>query len=164
MTRGEAAEWVNFETLRHAIEHCDPDVMLGFYAEDAQLSIVNASVPQAPPFVLRGKAEVTKHLRATFGHGTTHRVEREVVGEDRVTFREACEYPDGGRVLVETMLEVCDGKIVRQVEVVSKATRADREGETGQRLPTRKPHPGENVAPSDRLSSSKQATEKEDLG
>jgi hypothetical protein len=36
-----------------------------------------------------------------------------------VTFREACEYPDGGRVLVETTLEVRDGKIVRQLEVVA---------------------------------------------
>jgi hypothetical protein len=126
MTRGEAAEWVDFETLRHAIEHCDPDVILGFYAEDAQLSIVNASVPQAPPFVLRGKAEVAKHLRATFGHGTTHCVEREVVGEDRVTFREACEYPDGGRVLVETTLEVHDGKIVRQVDVVTNDAHVER--------------------------------------
>jgi hypothetical protein len=125
MTRGEAAEGLDFETLRHAIEHCDPDVMLGFYAEDAQLSIVNASVPQAPPFVLRGKAEVVKHLRATFGHGAAHRVEREVVGEDRVTFREGCEYPDGGRVLVETMLEVCDGKIVRQTDLVTEVVRAD---------------------------------------
>ena len=36
-----------------------------------------------------------------------------------MTFREACEYSDGARVWVETSLEVLDGKIVRQVDVVA---------------------------------------------
>jgi hypothetical protein len=120
MTRRKAAKGLDFETLRLGIEGNDPELVLGFYADDAELSIVNATVPQASPFELRGKAEIAKHLRATFGPETSHRVERETaVGEDRVTFREACEYPDGGRVLVETTLEVRDGKIVRQLEVVA---------------------------------------------
>jgi hypothetical protein len=74
---------------------------------------------------------------------TLHRVEGEVVGEDRVTFREACEYPDGDRVVVETTLEVRDGMIVRQTDSVAEDARAD-------------------AAPPDRLLSSKQAAEKED--
>jgi hypothetical protein len=94
--------------------------MLRFYAEDAWLSIVNVLTPHADPFELRGKGEIAKHLRATFGQDASHRVERDAaVGEDRVTFREACEYSDGARVWVETSLEVLDGKIVRQVDVVA---------------------------------------------
>jgi hypothetical protein len=138
-----ASEGLDFEGLRHAIEHCDLDVMLGFYAEDARLSIVNVVTPHASPFELRGKAEIAKHLRATFGQATLHRVEGEDVGEDRVTFREACEYPDGGRVVVETALEVRDGMIVRQTDSVAEDARAD-------------------AAPPDRLLSSERATEKED--
>jgi hypothetical protein len=122
MRRRRASERLNFEALRCAIEHCDVDVMLGYYAEDAQLSIANAVTPHASPFELCGKAEIAKHLRAVFDPETSHRVEREhAVGEDRVTFREACEYPDGIRVWVETTLEVQDGKIVRQVDVVETA-------------------------------------------
>src|SRR5215212_3942727 len=102
MTERKIANGLDFEALSHAIERCDLDLMLGFYAEDAELSIVNAGTPQGSPFELRGKAEIAKYLRAVFGQKTSHRVEREVVGEDRVTFREACEYPDGGRVVVET--------------------------------------------------------------
>jgi hypothetical protein len=49
----------------------------------------------------------------------THRVEGEVVGEDRVAFNVACEYPDGTRVLAAENLDLRDGKIVRQVEVVA---------------------------------------------
>ena len=120
MTQRKAGKRLKFEALRLAIERSDPNLVLGFYAEDAQLSIANAGSPQSSPFELRGKAEIAKHLRAVFGQETSRRLEGEVVGEERVTFREACEYPDGSRVMVETKLEVHGGKIVRQVEVVSK--------------------------------------------
>ena len=46
-------------------------------------------------------------------------------------FREVCLYPDGSRVVVETTLEVCSGKIVRQVDVVARDPPADREEEIG---------------------------------
>jgi hypothetical protein len=137
MRRRKAHEGLDFGALRHAIEHCDPDAMLGFYAEEAQLSIVNADAPHASPFELRGKAEIIKHLRATFGQDASHRVERDAaVGEDRVTFREACEYSDGARVVVETTLEVRDGKIVRQVDVVASDARANSQAGSGRGPPT----------------------------
>src|SRR5215204_5541780 len=124
MTQRKSGKGLNFEALRLAIERSDPDLVLGFYAEDAQLSIASAGSPQSSPFELRGKAEIAKHLRAVFSQETSRRLEGEVVGEERVTFREACEYPDGSRVMVETRLEVHDGKIVRLMEVVSKDAQA----------------------------------------
>jgi hypothetical protein len=167
MRRREADEGLDFDALRHAIEHCDLVVMLGFYAEDAKLCIVNADAPHASPFELSGKAEIAKHLRAVFGQKTSHRVGREVFGKDRVTFQETCEYPDGGLVWVESTLEAHDGKIFRQVDVVTRHTPADHEGEIGQRPPTREiqgeAHPGVDATPPDILLRSEQATEKEDL-
>ena len=136
MTQRKAANGLDFETLQLGIEHCDPELILGFYAEGAELSIVNAGPPQGSPFQLRGKAEIAKHLRAVFGQEASHRVQREVIGEDRVTFREACEYPDGGRVLVETTLEVRDGKIIRQVDVVASGARANSQQGSGRGPPT----------------------------
>jgi hypothetical protein len=47
----------------------------------------------------------------------THSVENEVVGDNRIAFFEACEYPDGTHVLGAETLELRDGKIVRQVNV-----------------------------------------------
>ena len=123
MTQWKTGEGLDFEALRRGIERCAPDLVLGFYDEDAKLSIVNAGVPQASPFELRGKAEIAKHLRAVFGQGVSHRVERE---EDGVRFREVCEYPDGSRVVVETTLEMRGGKIFRQVDVVARDAPADR--------------------------------------
>jgi hypothetical protein len=166
MTQRKAANGLDFETLQLGIEHCDPELILGFYAEGAELSIVNAGPPQGSPFQLRGKAEIAKHLRAVFGQEASHRLQREVIGEDRVTFREACEYPDGGRVLVETTLELRDGMIVRQVDVVARDVQPDREEETGRGPPGREPVPltrsGADVASPDGLLRTKQATEKED--
>ena len=137
-TQRKAADGLDFEALWHAVERCDPDLVLGFYAEDAQLSIVNAKAQQSSPFELYGMAEIAKHLRVVFSQETAHRVEREVVGEDRVTFRETCDYADGSRMVVETTLEVNDGKIVRQEDVVANDVRVDREEEIGRKPPTRK--------------------------
>ena len=141
MTQRNIDLGLDFGTLRLAIERCDTDLLLGFYAEEAQLSIVKAEARRSTPFELCGKAEISKHLRAAFGQETSHRVEGEVVGEDRVTFREACEYSDGGRVVVETTLEVHDGKIVRQVDLVTKNAPLDREEELSRGPPFRTSHP-----------------------
>jgi hypothetical protein len=137
MTRRNATNGLDFDTLRLGIERSDPELVLGFYAEGAELSIVNAGPPQGAPFELRGKAEIAKHLRATFGQEASHQVEREAaVGEDRVRFREACEYSDGSRIVVETTLEVRYSKIVRQVDVVAKDARANSQGGSGRGPPT----------------------------
>jgi hypothetical protein len=126
VTQRKAHRGLDFGALRHAIERCEPDLLLGFYSEEASLSIVNAQAPRRSPFELCGKAEIAKHLRSAFGQETSHRVEGEILGEDRVTFREACAYPDGGHVLVETTLEVRDGKIVYQADVVTNDVHVDR--------------------------------------
>jgi hypothetical protein len=141
MTVRKTIKGLDFEALRLGIERCDPDLVLGFYADDAHLSIVNAAAPQNSPFELCGKPEIAKHLRVAFGQETSHRVEREVVGKERVTFRETCEYPDDSRFVVETTLEVHDGKIVRQADVVANEARADRKEELGRRPLIRKTQP-----------------------
>ena len=137
MTQQNPNRRLDLETLYLGIESCDPDLLLGFYADNARLSIVNAETPHAPPFELHGKGEIAKHLRATFGQEASHRIERNAAfGEDRVTFREACEYSDGGRVWVETTMEVRDGKIFRQVDVVASDAQANSQERSGRGPPT----------------------------
>jgi hypothetical protein len=108
---------LDFEVLRRAIEARDADTLLGFYADDAEVLTVNRNSTPSFPNVLRGKKAIAEYLRDVCGREMTHRVENEVVGEGRVAFQEACEYPDGVRVLGAETLEVHDGKIVRQVNV-----------------------------------------------
>ena len=141
MKERKANRDLDFEALRHAIEHCDLNLLPGFYAEDAQLSIVNADAPYALPFELCGRAEINKHLQVVFSEETSHHVEREVVSEGRVTFWETSKYPDGGLVLVETTMESHDGKIVRQVDVVTKNATLDRKEEISRGPPFRTFYP-----------------------
>lgn len=164
MTRRKADEGLDFEALRRGIERCDPDLVLGFYAEDARISIVDARAPRSShPFELHGEAEIAKHLRVVFGQEASHRVDGEVVGEDRVTFWETCHYPDGSRVVVETTLDLRDGKIFRQVDVVAKDALPDREEETGRGPPETPPtDPSGNRSSSRPSLHAREASEKED--
>jgi hypothetical protein len=108
---------LDFETLRQAIEQLDADLLISLYAEDAEMRTVNRYTTPSAPKVLSGKEEITEHLRDVCGRAMTHRIENEILGEDRVAFNEACEYPDGTKVLAAITLDVRDGKIVRQVNV-----------------------------------------------
>jgi len=110
---------LDFEDLRRAQEQRDLDAMLDLYAEDAEIHIVNRNTPPSSPYVLRGKEAIAEYLSDVFGRDMSHSIENEVVGEDRLAFNVACEYPDGTRVLASENLEVRNGKVVRQVEVVA---------------------------------------------
>ncbi len=115
MTEQKAS--LDFEVMRRAIEQLDADLLVSLYADEAEMRTVNRNTTPSSPKVLKGKEEITEHLRDVCGRAMTHRVENEVLGEDRVAFNEACEYPDGTKVLCAATLEVSDGKIIRQVNV-----------------------------------------------
>ncbi len=108
---------LDFEALRRASEHRDAEALIDLYAEDAEVRIVNRETPPSSPHVLRGRERLAEYLRDVCGRDIESRIEDEVLGEERVAFNEACEYPDGTRVLTATTLEVRDGKISRQVSV-----------------------------------------------
>jgi acetyl esterase len=123
MNKRRTTPRLDFEALRRAIERGDTDSMLEFYADDAGVRVQGAA---AVSFEVTGKAEVAKYLRAVHARPAIHRVANEVVAEERVHFEESCEYPDGARTVVATTLEVWEGEISRQVDVV-----VDRDGRSG---------------------------------
>lgn len=108
---------LDFEALRRASEQNDAESLVGFYADDAEVRLISKDNPPSSPFELRGREQIAEYFRDVCGRQMTHRIEREVVGEDRVTFQEDCEYPDGTKVLAATTLEVEGGRISRQVTV-----------------------------------------------
>jgi hypothetical protein len=118
-TMTEQKSALDFEGLRRAFEQHDAELAINHYADDAQMRIVNHNTPPSSPFELHGKEEIAEYLRDVFGREMSHRVENEVVGEERIAFNVACEYPDGTRVLAAENLETREGKIVRQTEVVA---------------------------------------------
>jgi hypothetical protein len=109
---------VGVEALRHAYEQRDADLMISFYADDAELRIVNRLHPPSNPYELHGKEQIAEFQKRIFARDMKHRLEREVVGEKRVAFHVACEYPSGERLLDAMVLELDEGnKIVRHLEV-----------------------------------------------
>lgn len=117
MTGQKSTSAFAFEGLRRAVERKDAEALVGLYADDAKLSVVNRNSTPGSPFELHGKEAIAEYLRDVCGRAMAHRIEREVVGEDRIAFTEECEYPDGTRVLCAATLELKDGKIFRQVNV-----------------------------------------------
>lgn len=75
------------------------------------------NTPPSRPHELHGKTETSAYPRDVFGREMTRRVESVVAGDDRVAFTEACQYPDGTRVLAAGTCELWDGKIHRRVNV-----------------------------------------------
>lgn len=117
MTEQETRSGFDFEAMRRAVEQLDADLLVNLYADDAELRVINRNATPSNPRELRGKEEIAQYLRDVCGRAMTHRIEREVLGEDRIAFNEECEYPDGTRVTAATTLEVRDGKIVGQVNI-----------------------------------------------
>ena len=117
MAEQKSAGELDFEALRRAIEQSDGESLKSFYAEEAELYTVNRNTPPSSPNVIRGNEAIAEYIEDVCGRDMTHRVEREVIGQDRIAFNEACEYSDGIKVLGATTLEVRDGKIVQQVNV-----------------------------------------------
>ena len=113
----QMAPSLDFEAMHRAIEESDYDALVSFYADDAELRMVNKNSMPSSPMVLRGKEEISEMLRDVCGRAMTHHVEDEIVGENRVAFNEACEYPDGLKVLTASTLELRDGMIVRQTNI-----------------------------------------------
>lgn len=117
MTEQKTTSSLDFEVLRRAYEERDAELATSLYADDAEVRVIDRNNPPSSPFELHGKEEIGDYLRDAVSRDIKHHIENEVIGEDRVAFNVACEYPDGNRVFCAGILEVRDGKIVRDVSV-----------------------------------------------
>jgi ketosteroid isomerase-like protein len=102
------------EALRRGIEERDAATLLGLYAEDAELRVVDQSDQPSRPKVIRGRAAIGEYFADVCGRDMTHKIERLVVGDDNAAFIQDCRYPGGARVLCVAVLDLKDGLIIRQ--------------------------------------------------
>jgi ketosteroid isomerase-like protein len=102
------------EVLRRSIEERDATTLLGLYADDAELQVVDRNDQPSNPKILRGRKAIGEYLADVCGRDMTHTVRRLVVSENNAAFVQACRYPSGAQVLCIAVLDLKDGLITRQ--------------------------------------------------
>ncbi|PWI10117.1 hypothetical protein DIZ27_13640 [Streptomyces sp. NWU339] len=105
------------DTLRRGIEAQTSAPMVSLYADDAELRIVDRNTQPSNPKVLHGRDEIAAMLDDVYSRDMTHQLERCVVQGDHAAYSESCLYPDGVRVLSESMVSLRDGKITEQTMI-----------------------------------------------
>ena len=116
MTIQKTTGSLEIETLRRALEQRDIDLLVNLYADDAEVRIVNRDNPPSSPFELHGKEEIRTYLQE-IPPEITERLDQVVADDERAAITVTCQYPDGNRVLCTAMLDLHNGKIVREVAV-----------------------------------------------
>ncbi|MBT3150293.1 nuclear transport factor 2 family protein [Streptomyces sp. CHD11] len=113
----EAQPRFGTDTLRQGIEADSPAPLVALYADDAELRVVDRDAQPSHPRVLRGRDEIAAMLDDVYSRDMTHSLEACVVQGDHAAYCESCRYPDGVRVLSESMLTLRDGKITGQTMI-----------------------------------------------
>jgi SnoaL-like domain len=103
------------DALSRSIEQRDVETQMSLFADDAEVVAYDQSNPPASPAVARGKDEIRKALEDVFSRDMKHRVFGAQANGERGAYGIECEYPDGKRVVCAALLDLRDGKIVRQV-------------------------------------------------
>ena len=103
--------------LKQAIEGRDAATLIGFYDDNAVMRIIDRDHSPSRPMELKGKQEIARYYEDVCGRAMTHRVESAIADAEHLAFAQACAYPDGARVYCTAMLDLADGKIVRQTSV-----------------------------------------------
>lgn len=105
------------QALRQAIERADAQTLTAFYADDAELRIIDRNSQPSHPLILRGKAAIENYWRDVCARPMTHRITQLILDSGHVALTEECEYADGCHVYCASMLELSNAQIKAQTNV-----------------------------------------------
>ena len=115
----KAATNFDLGAFKRAYEEWDIEALLDLYSDDVELVQIDRDNPPSSPRVRHGR-EV---FRGMFEHcaaaGVKATVENTVPGQNRAAATVTCEFPDGRKVLANGILELEDGRIVRERDVIA---------------------------------------------
>lgn len=103
--------------LKHAIESRNADGLIALYADDAVMRIIDHDNPPSHPRELKGKPSIAAYYEDLCGRAMSHHIDSAIASDDALSFVQMCTYPDGGKVLCAAMLDLKNGKIIRQTAV-----------------------------------------------
>jgi hypothetical protein len=102
--------------LKRAFDAGDVDSVLEYYSDKLEHVEIGAGAPPGSPRTSDFE-HIGNGLRGAAGAGIKLRMENTVAGGDRAACTITCEFPDGRRLVSNTIYNLEDGKIVRQFDV-----------------------------------------------
>ena len=109
----------DLDTFRRGYEEWDVEALLGLYADDVELIQIDRDNPPSSPKTRHGSDVFRGMLEHCAAAGVRASVENAVAGEGRAAATVTCEFPGGRRVIANAILEIEDGRIVRELDVLS---------------------------------------------
>jgi hypothetical protein len=114
--RGMETPGFDIEALKRVFEAGDASKVLEFYSNDLEHIEVDDGAPPKSPRKT-GIAYIADAIEGAAQAGIKFRMENPVVGDDRAACTITCQFPDGRRLMSNTIYDLEDGKIVRQFDI-----------------------------------------------
>jgi ketosteroid isomerase-like protein len=115
----KSATKFDLDAFKRAYEDWDIERLVGLYADDVELVQIDRDNPPSAPRVRHGREVLKGMFEHCAAAGVQATVENAVTGEDRAAATVTCEFPGGRKVVANAILELRDGRIVREREVVA---------------------------------------------
>ena len=115
----QSATTFDLDAFKRAYEGWDVETLLGLYADDVELVQIDRDNPPSSPRVRQGKDVFRGMFEHCAAAGVKATVDNAVAGEDRAAVTITCEFPGGRKVLANGILEIEDGRIVRERDVLA---------------------------------------------
>jgi ketosteroid isomerase-like protein len=115
----ETTTSLDLATFKRAYEEWDIEALLALYADDVALIQIDRENPPSAPRARHGRDVLKGMLEHCAGAGVVATVENTVAGEGRAAATITCAFPGGRKVLANAILELEDGRIVRELDVLS---------------------------------------------
>ena len=106
-------------TFKRAYEEWDIEALLALYADEVELIQIDRDNPPSAPRTRHGSDVLRGMLEHCAGAGVVATVENTLADGRRAAATITCAFPGGRRVLANAILELEDGRIVRELDVLS---------------------------------------------
>jgi ketosteroid isomerase-like protein len=115
----ETIQSFDVATFKRSYEEWDIERLLSLYADDVELIQIDRDNPPSAPRTRHGRDVLRGMLEHCAGAGVAATVDHTVADARRAAATITCEFPGGRKVLANAILEVEDGRIVRELDVLS---------------------------------------------
>ena len=106
----------DIDKFRLAFEGGKPEDILAFYANDLEHVEIDQDAPPRSPRT-SGIDGIREAFEGLAQAGIPLKMENVVAGSDRAACTITCAFPDGRRLLSNSIYDVKNGKIVRQLDI-----------------------------------------------